>query len=165
MQNNFDELIALADENDICVDSQVRGTPLPANRYVMIAAVLVFNSKGNIVLQRIASHKKWGGLLTYSSAGHVSAGETYEQAAIRETQEEIGINVNLDGLIGIVPSYKDNKQIAFHHVFKAFSDGPYNPDPSEIDELDEIRSSDLKRYCQENADAFYPTLLEIIKLL
>lgn len=165
MQNNLNELIAIADKNDVCIGSHIRGVPLPAGCYVMIAAVLVFNSKGNIVLQRIASHKKWGGLLTYSAAGHVSAGETYEQAAIREMQEEIGITADLQGLIGVIPMYQEGKQTAFHHVFKVCSDGPYTLDPTEASELVEIPQKDILHYCKTHPTEFHLGALEVLKLL
>ena len=77
-------MISVADKNDNVIAVHVRGTPLKPNRYVRIAAVLVFNSKGNLIMQKIASHKKGGGKWLYSAAGHVDAGEDYQTAAQRE---------------------------------------------------------------------------------
>ena len=36
-----------------------------------------------------------------SAAGHVQVGETYEQAAARETEEELGIKIKEDRLVFI----------------------------------------------------------------
>lgn len=41
--------------------------------------------------------------------GHVEAGETLEQAAIREAREELGLNVRLDGVAAVV-SHSDQEQ-------------------------------------------------------
>jgi isopentenyl-diphosphate Delta-isomerase len=56
--------------------------------------VWIYNSKGEVLLQkRAAGRLSFPGLWDISTAGHVSAGQTYEEAAIREAFEEIGIKV------------------------------------------------------------------------
>jgi isopentenyl-diphosphate delta-isomerase len=53
-------------------------------------------SKDNIevlVQKRATAKKTWPGLLDISAAGHIDLGETPEQAAIRETEEEIGLDI------------------------------------------------------------------------
>jgi isopentenyldiphosphate isomerase len=48
-----------------------------------------------ILLQHRAEDKKtWPGYLDISAAGHVDFGETPLQAAVRETREELGINLD-----------------------------------------------------------------------
>lgn len=50
--------------------------------------------KVQILLQKRAPNKRtWPNLLDISAAGHIDLGETPEQAAIRETQEEIGLDI------------------------------------------------------------------------
>ena len=49
-------------------------------------AVYVFDSDGNLLIQNHHS-----GLYDHTVGGHVSAGEDYLPAAIRETEEEIGL--------------------------------------------------------------------------
>ena len=53
-----------------------------------VAAVFVFDKNGDLLLQ---VHEKSNGQLDHTVGGHVSAGETYEQAARREMSEEIGL--------------------------------------------------------------------------
>ena len=60
--------------------------------------------------------------------GHVKVDETYVEAAIRETEEEVGIKLTKDDLLNEIPgfSYQFNHEtlridiIDFHERFKAF---------------------------------------------
>ncbi|MEM4239885.1 MAG: NUDIX domain-containing protein [Candidatus Woesearchaeota archaeon] len=52
----------------------------------------VFDKKGRIFVAKRSKRKAvYPGLLDVSIAGHVDAGETYRQAAIREIFEELGV--------------------------------------------------------------------------
>lgn len=89
--------------------------------------VWLFTNNGEILLQQ-RSHKKaiFPLLWDVSAAGHIDAGETIENAAIRETFEELGLQLKIKDLIKIgvhkhASSYangsiQDNE---FHHVFIA----------------------------------------------
>ena len=56
--------------------------------------VLVFRQDGRIFLQKRGRHKQESpGLWDSSVAGHVDAGETYDDCCVREIREEIGIRV------------------------------------------------------------------------
>lgn len=157
-------MVSLADENDNAISTHIRGTPLKPNRYIRIAAVLVFNSKGHLIMQKIAAHKKGCGQWLYSAAGHVDAGEDYQTAAQREMQEEIGINAPIEKEIVAFPLIREGRQIAFHHVFIAHSDAPIIPDPSEIAEIKEITRSELKMLVEQHPEQFFDAFLTALKL-
>jgi isopentenyldiphosphate isomerase len=54
--------------------------------------IWIYNSKGEILLQKRSKNKEFfPRLLDMSAAGHVSAGETFEEAAVRELFQEIGL--------------------------------------------------------------------------
>lgn len=66
--------------------------------------VWIYNSKGEILLQLRARHKEiFPHTLDVAAAGHVSAGDMPAETAIRETKEEIGLDVKEEDLrfIGI----------------------------------------------------------------
>ncbi len=61
-----------------------------------------------VLLQRRAANKRtWPNLLDISAAGHIDLGETPLEAAVRETKEEIGVDVDATELepIDILKGY------------------------------------------------------------
>ena len=124
---------------------------------------MLFNSKGNLILQKIASHKKWGGLWTYSAAGHVDAGEDYITAAQRELKEEMGINSAIEREVAFFPIIRDGRKTAYHHVFIAHSDDKIIPDKSEVAEIREISLNDLKCEIEKTPEYFFDGFLTAIK--
>jgi len=56
--------------------------------------IWIYNSKGEVLLQKRAKYKKfYAGCWDLSAAGHVSAGQSFDQAAEREVFEELGLKV------------------------------------------------------------------------
>lgn len=152
-------LIATANPKDEIISTHLRGIPLKENRYPMIAAVLLFNSHKNIILQKIAAHKKWGGLWTYSAAGHVDAGETYQNAAERELKEEMGVSTSVQYETCAFPLMREGRLISFHHVFVARCNQKITPDLSEVAEIREISLSDLKNEIAQHPEQFFDAFL------
>lgn len=157
------DVISIADEKDNVIGTLIRGENLKKNRFVRISAILMFNSKGNLILQKISHRKKWGGLWSYSAAGHVDAGETYEEAAVRELKEEMGIDACLEYEIAKYPVLYNGRQVAFHHTFLVRSDAKIIPDIREVEEIKEFSIQELKDLIKQNPEQFFPPLLQALK--
>lgn len=72
------------------------------------------NGRLEILLQRRSENKdSFPGKLDISCAGHVSAGLSYDEAAIKELSEELGLSVNSDSLkkIGV---FRTSKKAEFY---------------------------------------------------
>lgn len=54
--------------------------------------VFVFNESGKLLIQRRSEHISNPLLLDNSASGHVDEGETYDDAAVRELEEELGLS-------------------------------------------------------------------------
>ncbi|OHB67839.1 MAG: hypothetical protein A2Y76_14100 [Planctomycetes bacterium RBG_13_60_9] len=61
--------------------------------------VALVNSTGEIYIQHRAGSKRlWPDRKTISASGHVDPGETFEQAAVREVEEELGVTLDVRDL-------------------------------------------------------------------
>jgi len=111
-------------------------------------SVFLFNSKGEMLLQKRALSKYHsGGLWTNACCSHPRKGETIESAASRRTLEELGCEPELKKIHSFI--YKaalDNDLIEyeFDHVLVGHYEGEMNLNPDEVSEvaflpIDQIR--------------------------
>ena len=158
------EMVAHVDDFDQVIDIVPREVAQKNGYNVRIAAVLVFNSKGQIVLQKISRNKKDAGKWNYSAAGHVNANEDYPTAALRELKEELGIDGKIEAYIGstrtIDPITKQKK--SFHRAFKVNHDGPYVFDKNEADDIKAFSKEELILMIRQNPNDFKQNLLDIL---
>ncbi len=83
----------------------VRGTLLKKDEYRLVIHICVFNSLGQMLIQKRAMSKKgFPGKWDISVGGTVQASETSSIAASRELKEEIGIDFNFENQRPIVTS-------------------------------------------------------------
>ena len=112
--------------------SLVHGNPSLIHRSVHI---LVVSPEGRLLLQKRSMRKdtqpgKWD----TSVGGHVGFGQSYEEAARREAEEELGLRPEM--LSFLYPSRIRNAVESENiHTFLHISSGPFRPEPDEIDEL------------------------------
>lgn len=89
--SDTDEQIILVDQNDQIQGYKLRTEQLPSDRY-RITAVWVENSAGDVLLAQRSYSKDYNpGLWGPTSSGTVVKGEDYEQNALKELAEEVGI--------------------------------------------------------------------------
>ena len=75
-----------------------RSGPIPEGCYRLVVHTCIFNSEGKMLIQQRHPHKNgWPGLWDVTSGGSVCAGETSRQAAERESKEELGYLLDLQG--------------------------------------------------------------------
>ncbi len=131
-----DEILIQVTEDDNVLGpiprKAVHGNPALIHRSVH---VLVLGPDGGMLLQKRSLRKdtqpgKWD----TSVGGHVGFGQTYEEAARREAEEELGIA--LGELLFLYPSrIRNSVESENIHTFLHVSAGPFRPEPGEIDEL------------------------------
>ena len=117
--------------------------------------IFVFNSKGELYLQRRSMSKdsapgKW----VSSCSGHVDSGEDYDAAAYRELGEEIGLYDPID----MEPVFKEPACRAtgneFVWVYHCNSEGPFVLDPHEVSDGKWIEIDALNRWIESRPRDF-----------
>lgn len=108
----MEELIDILDEygnktGEIVTRKQVHEKGL----WHRIIVVSIIDRNGHILMQQRSNNKESNpGKWDVSAAGHVSSGQTSVEAAIRETQEELGIEIQEKELKYIL-TYKNERKI------------------------------------------------------
>ncbi|MBN2887603.1 MAG: isopentenyl-diphosphate Delta-isomerase [Chromatiaceae bacterium] len=100
-------------------------------------SILVFNSKGELLLQRRADCKyHFAARWSNTCCGHPRPGESTERAAERRLYEEFGIQVSLSEQDQLIYRAEDADsgliEHEYLHIFKGTHCAEPNPDPSEI---------------------------------
>ncbi|MDR1917486.1 MAG: NUDIX domain-containing protein [Christensenellaceae bacterium] len=92
---NETEYVDVLNENGEPTGAIMRGAEARANGFwTQVVGVVIVNDRQQILLQLRSPNIGWANLWHVSAGGRVNAGETGLQAAIRETQEEIGLELN-----------------------------------------------------------------------
>ena len=69
---------------------------MPQGTYHMVVHVCIFNQKGEMLIQQRQPFKEgWPNLWDVTMGGSALAGETSQQAAMREVKEELGLDIDL----------------------------------------------------------------------
>ena len=75
-----------------------RGVPLAEGDYHLVVHLCIFNSKGELLIQRRQPWKRgWPGLWDLTVGGSAVLGESSREAVEREAKEELGIDISLEG--------------------------------------------------------------------
>ena len=111
--------------------------------------VFLRRSDGRVLLQRRSAAKRiFPGCFDCSAAFHVTFGETYEQAALRELREETGVSAAVRSVGKFTHHDPPEHQIVA--VFTCSSDGPVTMDPSEASGYVLLSKLEVERALRED---------------
>jgi 16S rRNA (adenine1518-N6/adenine1519-N6)-dimethyltransferase len=156
------ERFPVVDENDrirrYASRSEVHGNNL-RHRAVHI---FIFNQAGETYLQQRSRSKdrhplKWDS----SAAGHVTAGETYDETARRELKEELGIAVPLERISKFIASPCTDYE--FIWLYRGVTSGDLVPNKCEIERGLFLRATVIDGWTQARPEDFAPGFLECWK--
>ena len=129
-----EEIIDVVNERDEVIACKPRSEVHARGLLHRAVHVLVFNSRGEIFLQKRSLTKdrepsKWDS----SSSGHVDSGEEYDVCAVRELREEIGLTVEEmpERLFKIDACVETDQEFVW--IYRCAAEGPFRLHPDEID--------------------------------
>jgi isopentenyl-diphosphate delta-isomerase len=121
-------------------------------------SILVFNKKGEILLQRRALHKyHTPGLWSNTCCSHQRVGETLEEAVARRLQKELGFTCDCKEIHHFKYHVEFDNGLIEHemdHVFIGEYDGEVIPNNEEVDEIRWVKLDDLRQEMKEKPEKF-----------
>lgn len=165
-----EELLTEVDKNNHVIGSIPRGLAhkSPDTIYRTIF-VVVINEEGKILLQKRSSSKDlYPDCWDLSVGGHVDYGQSYEQTAVKELSEELGIEASANELkfVGEVlvklPSSNE-----FFHVFEYYlkSTDNINLSTDEVASTKWMPMADVKKSIQQQKWKWYPRPVQVVEAL
>jgi len=113
------ELFDRVDENDRVIGVTTKDEAYQYGYVHRVSAIFVFTHDGKLLVQL----RKDDHLLDHSAAGHVSKGESYDSAAMRELEEETGLKRQLEK-IGVfyaderVPTRPEKQMVHYFGLYE-----------------------------------------------
>ena len=153
-----DEYVVLVDEQDRAIGQLEK---MEAHRLGLLHrafSVLIFNSKGELLLQQRAAHKYHSPLLwTNSCCSHPRPEETITAAATRRLQEEMGLSAQLKPTFQFLYEAKLDQGLTEHeldHVVFGYTNQDPKINPEEVAAFRWISMAQLLQELQMNRDSF-----------
>ena len=146
-----DELFDIVDDNDNIVGQATRQEAHTKGLMHRTVFFFILNKQGRVFVNKRAESKEfYDGYHSILFGGHVSKGQTYEDAVKREVQEEADLkikNIKRVGYIKVIP--RDGSKIHYLLRYTAFVDKINNQteDPA-VGEILERKFIDPKEICK-----------------
>jgi isopentenyldiphosphate isomerase len=150
-----EEIFDVVNERDEVIDRQPRREVHRLGLKHRAVHVLVFNSRGEVFLQKRSLKKDTAaGLWDSSTSGHLDSGEDYDACAVRELREEIGLEVEScsQRLFKIDACRKTGWEFCW--VYRCESEGPFQLHPDEIERGGWFAPEKITRWIAEKPQDF-----------
>ena len=157
-----EEIFDVVDADDNVIGQATRSEVHAQNLLHRAASIFVFNTNGQLLLQkRSATKDQFPLCYTSSASGHLDAGETYEQAAIRELEEELGLKCPLDYLVKLPAS----AETAYEHsvLFRTLTDEEPVLHPEEIEVAKYCSINEIESMITRSPELFAPPFRELFR--
>lgn len=159
-----EEIFDVVNERDEVVDRKPRSVVHRLGLLHRAVHVLVFNSSGQIFLQKRSMKKdRQPGLWDSSASGHVDSGEDYDATAVREVREEIGLILSQPPARLFKINACPETDQEFVWVYRCESEGPFELDADEIETGDWFTPVEVSRWMAERPEEFASAFLFIWK--
>jgi 16S rRNA (adenine1518-N6/adenine1519-N6)-dimethyltransferase len=160
--------VIFVDENDQPIGAGDREEAWTKGYYTRNIRVVLKDQNGRFLSQKRSAKKStYPGMWTVAASGHVDAGETWDEAAHRETNEEIGISIDLK-LVGdfvFKDDTGDKKVRQMVRVYEGVIDGltKFHLEEDEVEDIKWYEVDELKSLIEQMPEQFTPSLRETIK--
>ncbi|MGE5195221.1 MAG: NUDIX hydrolase [Deltaproteobacteria bacterium] len=157
-----EEIFDVVDEHDRVVGQAPRSVVHAQKLLHRAVHIFVFNSRRELLLQKRSALKdEYPLCYTSSASGHLSAGESYEMAAPRELQEELGLAGELEWLA----KFPAGPQTSQEHtvLYRTTTDALPRIDPREIDAVTFHPVEEISAMIGRQAQLFSPCFVTLFE--
>jgi isopentenyldiphosphate isomerase len=156
-----DEIVAIVDEHNTVIGAASRREMRAKNLPHRSTYILVFNSQGALYVQKRTLTKDiFPGYYDPAAGGVVLAGESYEQGAVRELEEEMGIrDVPLTWLFDFY--FTDERTRVWGGAFSCVYDGKMVLQEEEVEDVVLITIDEILRRVE--TEPFTPDGLYVLR--
>ena len=157
-----EEILEVVDREDRVIGTEKRGVIHARGLMHRSAQVLLFNSAGELFLQkRSMSKDEFPGLWDSSAAGHLEPGESYHRCALRELDEELGIRHQ--GALTELFKFRASADTGYEHctVFCCTSDSPLSLQAEEVDEGKWLSPAEMDQWVMKRRAWLTPAIRRI----
>lgn len=155
-----DEEVVIVDSENVAVGKALRSEMRIKKLIHRATYILVFNSNGEVFVQkRTADKDVYPGFYDIAAGGVVLAGEEYIESAERELFEELGISADLKWRFDHFYSDTDNR--VWGRVYTCIHDGPFTLQIEEIEEGFFMKPEKVAIFCKDHD--FTPDGIEIYR--
>lgn len=157
---DLSELFDVVDERDCVIGRAPRGEVHARGLRHRAVHVFVTNRAGQVFLhQRSLTKDTFPGLWNSSCAGHVGAGDDYDETVLRELEEELGCvpAVSPRRLFKIEARPETGEEFVW--VYRAAAEGPFALNPAEIQRGDWCGIADVDAWLAARPEEFARSFL------
>ena len=161
-----EDIFDVVDSNDQVIDQRPRSEVHRLGLQHRAIHLLVFNSKGELFLQKRSMKKDcFPGTWDSSASGHVDSGEDYDTCALREPREELGLKLEaVPERLFKVDACEETGQ-EFLWVYRLQHEGPFDLDAEEISEGGWFSPAQIENWITNSPIEFAPAFILIWQIL
>ena len=161
-----EEIFDVVNERDEVIDRRPRSEVHALGLRHRATHVLVFNSRGEVFLQKRSMLKdRQPGVWDSSCSGHLDAGEDYDACAVRELREEIGLSLPHAPERLFKLNACEETDAEFVWVYRCQHEGPFTLHPDEIECGGWFAPAEVTRWMAERPQDFASALVFIWRKL
>lgn len=153
--------MTVVDGNDVVLGYSTREDIKRRGLNYRCVQVFLFNGADELLLCKRPDTKRMFASQFGAVMGHVRRGETYEEAAMREVREELGINTRLRRVTKF--SVMDGANRVFQEIYSGSVGTDVKPDKTEISEAKFVSLKDLRTDMVMNAGKYAPPFIEAVR--
>ena len=157
-----EEIFDVVDERDEIVGHAPRSEVHRLGLKHRAVHVLIFNSRGELFLQKRSMKKDcFPGAWDSSASGHLNLGEDYDACALREVSEELGVSLSEcpRRLFKIAACPETGQEHVW--IYRCVHDGPFVLNPDEIERGGWFKPEELRHWMSHAPADFAGALLLI----